>query len=175
MSDQGFSNGNGSANGAMGGADTDQAGTAPRLQVLTQFVRDLSFENPGSTLQVQGRPQIDFGVDLQARRLENGPFEVELKLRATAKAEDKALFVLELVYVGLFGLHNIPEDVIERVLLIDGPTLLFPFARRIVADCVRDGGMPPLMIEPIDFAGLYMSKQQELQQQRAAQNPTQIV
>lgn len=165
MSDQG----NGAANGAGNGE-----GTAPRIQVVGQYVRDLSFENPGAPGNVQGRPQIDFGVDLQARRLENEQFEVELKLRVSAKSEERPIFLLELVYSGLFMLHNIPEDALERTLLIEGPTLLFPFARRIVADAICDGGMPPLMIEPIDFANLYQAKQAELQQARTTSEPESV-
>jgi preprotein translocase subunit SecB len=166
MSDQG--------NGANGNGATNGEGIAPRFQVVAQYVRDLSFENPGAPGPVPGRPQIDFGVDLQARRTESGQFEVELKLRVSAKAEEKPIFLLELVYAGLFALHNIPEEAVERVLLIDGPTLLFPFARRIVADAIRDGGMPPLMIEPIEFASLYQAKQAELQQARGGVQPQTI-
>ncbi len=90
----------------------------------------------------------------------DGPlFEVELKLRVDAKTADgKAVFLLELAYAGLLQIVNVPDDVLQQVLLIEGPHMLFPFARRIIADVVRDGGMPPLMIEPIDFAGLYRSK-----------------
>ena len=87
----------------------------------------------------------------------------------TAKADDKPLFLLELAYGGLFLIQNAPEEILQQILLIDGPHLLFPFARRIVADAVRDGGMPPLMIEPIDFAALYRAKAAEAQQMRAGQ------
>jgi preprotein translocase subunit SecB len=163
MSEQGNGvDGNGAANGE---------GTGPRVQVVAQYVRDLSFENPGAPGSIQGRPQIDFGVDLQARRMENEQFEVELKLRVSAKAEERPIFLLELVYAGMFALQNIPEESLEKTLLIEGPTLLFPFARRIVADAIRDGGMPPLMIEPIDFASLYQAKQAELQQARGSAQP----
>ena len=115
----------------------------------------------------------EVGVDLHARRRENEQFEVELKLRVSAKAEERPIFLLELVYSGMFALHNVPEDALEKTLLIEGPTLLFPFARRIVADAIRDGGMPPLMIEPIDFASLYQAKQAELQQARGSVQPQQ--
>ena len=157
MSDQG--------NGSAGKAGT--GGLPPRIQVVGQYVKDLSFENPGAPGTVAQRPGIDLGVDLQARRMEADHFEVELKLRVTAKTEEKPVFLLELVYGGLFLVQNIPDDVIQQVLLIDAPHILFPFARRIVADVVRDGGMPPLMIEPIDFAALYRAKTAEMQQMRA--------
>jgi len=145
--------------GTPNGMDTD----APRVQVIGQYIKDLSFENPGVIGSQNTRPAIELNVDLQARQLEQEHFEVELKLRVSAKAEDRALFLLELVYGGLFQLHNIPDEVRQQVLLIEAPHILFPFARRIVADVVRDGGMPPLMIEPIDFAALYRAKAAEMQ------------
>ena len=150
--------------GTTNGIDTD----APRVQVIGQYIKDLSFENPGVIGSQNARPQIELNVDLQVRQLEQEHFEVELKLRVSAKAEDRALFLLELVYGGLFQLHNIPDEVRQQVLLIEAPHILFPFARRIVADVVRDGGMPPLMIEPIDFAALYRAKAAQMQQ---AQSP----
>jgi preprotein translocase subunit SecB len=139
----------------------------PRIQVVGQYIKDLSFENPGAPSSPANRPQIELGVDLQARQLDAQTFEVEMKLRVAATTEDKPSFLLELVYAGLFQLHNIPDEVRNQVLLIEAPHLLFPFARRIVADMVRDGGMPPLMIEPIDFSALYRAKAAEMQQMRA--------
>jgi preprotein translocase subunit SecB len=143
-------------------------GTEPTLQLIGQYIRDLSFENPGLGMQVQ-RPQIDLAVDLQARR--NGDanqYEVMLKLRVTASDSGRTMFLLELAYGGMFMLSNVPEDSVQPILLIECPRLLFPFARRIVADVVRDGGLPPLLIEPIDFVALYRSKLQESQQTRVS-------
>ena len=136
----------------------DTSPTLPNLQVVGQYIKDLSFENPGAPTGLTARPQIEFGVDLQARRGDAEHYEVELKLRVNARSEDRSLFLLELAYAGLFRLVGIPEDAIQQVLLIQAPYILFPFARRIVADVVRDGGMPPLMIEPIDFMALYQAK-----------------
>jgi preprotein translocase subunit SecB len=154
MSDQGSSNPT-LANG--------QEGPAVRMMALGQYVKDLSFENPGAPLNMNARPQIDLGVDIQARRIEGDRFESEIKLRVSAVADGKSLFLLELVYAGLFQIQNVPEDFLQQILLIDAPHILFPFARRVVADTIRDGGMPPLMIEPIDFAGLFRAKQAEAQ------------
>jgi preprotein translocase subunit SecB len=140
-------------NGAANPADL------PNFQVMAQYIKDLSFENPGAPSNMTARPNIEFSVDLQARRGDAELFEVEMKLRVTAKNEDKPLFLLELAYAGLFRLVNIPEDAMQQVLLIQAPFMLFPFARRIIADVVRDGGMPPLMIEPIDFVALFQAKQ----------------
>ena len=139
---------------------------APRVQVIGQYIKDLSFENPNAPANLTARPQIELGVDLQARQVEREHYEVELKLRVSAQSDGKPAFLLELVYAGLFMLQNIPDEVRNQVLLIEAPHILFPFARRIVADIVRDGGMPPLMIEPIDFAALYRAKAMEMQQMR---------
>jgi preprotein translocase subunit SecB len=135
-----------------------------RMQVLGQYVKDLSFENPGAPMSLSVRPSIDLGVDLQAKRLDQERYEVEIKLRVSAKGEDKTLFLLELVYAGLLMIQNVPEEFLQQMLLIEAPHMLFPFARRVVADTIRDGGMPPLMIEPIDFAGLYRARMTEAQQ-----------
>jgi preprotein translocase subunit SecB len=150
--------------GSQNGMDAD----APRVQVVGQYIKDLSFENPGAPNNPAIRPQIELNVDLQARQIEREHYEVELKLRIAAKGEEHSLFLLELVYAGLFMLHNIPDEVRQQVLLIEAPHIMFPFARRIVADVVRDGGMPPLMIEPIDFAALYRAKLAEMQQGSSA-------
>ena len=163
---------------AMTGSDTNGGGASgapgqdagPALQVLAQYIKDLSFENPGIGQAVQ-QPRIDLNVDLQARRADTGQYEVTLKLRVTAAQDAGTLFLLELAYAGAFALRGVPEESVQPVLLIECPRLLFPFARRIVADVIRDGGMPPLMIEPIDFAGLYTAKQAELQQARGSAQP----
>jgi len=139
----------------------------PAIQVAAQYIKDLSFENPSMGVNIQ-RPQIDFTVDLQARRLQdNGPYEVIIKMRVTAQQEEKTLFLLEIAYGGIFVMDKVPEEVLQPYLLIECPRLLFPFMRRIVSDIVSDGGLPPLMIEPIDFAALYRSKVMEAQGQQA--------
>ncbi|HEY2070515.1 MAG TPA: protein-export chaperone SecB [Rhizomicrobium sp.] len=146
------------------GGTTETTGGQPDvgIQAIGQYIKDLSFENPGAPFNLQDRPQIELGVDLQAKRLDPQHFEVELKLRVSAKAEDKTVFIIELVYGGMFMVHGEPpEDFLQQVLLIDAPSLMFPFARRVIADVVRDGGMPPLMIEPINFAALYRSRAAE--------------
>lgn len=136
----------------------------PRLQVVGQYVKDLSFENPGMPTNPGGRPQIELGVDLQARQMDADAYEVELKMRVSAQSEGRTLFLLELLYAGVFQLMNVPEEMRQAILLIEAPHILFPFARRIVADVVRDGGMPPLLVEPIDFAALYRARAGEMQQ-----------
>src|SRR5262249_46613094 len=111
----------------------------PVIQIVSQYVKDLSFENPSMGVNIR-QPQIDFTVDLQARRIsENGSFEVLLKLRVSATQEEKTLFLLEIAYGGLFILDKIPEEAMQPVLLIECPRLLFPYVRRIISDLVSDG------------------------------------
>jgi preprotein translocase subunit SecB len=153
-------------NGSSPTTDTGPEGI--RMQVLGQYVKDLSFENPGAPMSLTVRPNIDLGVDLQAKRHDQERFEVELKLRVSAKSEDKTLFLLELVYAAFLTIQNVPDEFLQQMLLIEVPHLLFPFARRVVADTIRDGGMPPLMIEPIDFAALYRARLGEAQQMPTA-------
>jgi preprotein translocase subunit SecB len=140
------------------------ADMGPQIGLIAQYIKDLSFENPNApqSLQANGaeRPQIDVTINVNARRVGDEGFEVELKTSITAKAVNKNAFIVELVYAGLFGVRNMPEENLEPFLLIECPRLIFPFARRIIADVTRDGGFPPLMLDPVDFAYLY-------QQQRA--------
>ena len=133
----------------------------PQVSILTQYVKDLSFENPNApaSLQSTEQPRIDVNVAVNAKRAGDTVFEVELKITAKAMVGDDASFMIDLVYAGLFGLTNVPEEALEPFLIIEAPRILFPFARRIIADSVRDGGFPPLMLDPIDFASLYMAQQ----------------
>lgn len=134
----------------------------PQVTILVQYAKDLSFENPNApmSLQANGQPKIEVNVAVNAKRAGDGVFEAEVKItaKATTEAGDTA-FVVELVYAGLFGLANVPEEALEPFLIIEAPRILFPFARRIIADATRDGGFPPLMLDPIDFASLYMAQQ----------------
>ena len=141
---------------------------SPRLTIVTQYIKDFSFENPhapGSFDQGRSRPEIAVRVDVRAQNLAPERYEVGLQLHVDAKADGEPVFIVELSYAGLFSLANIPQDSLQPVLLIECPRLLFPFARRIVADVTRDGGYPPLMIDPIDFVALYRRR---LEQQAKA-------
>ncbi len=154
---------NSDPNGGGAPPSGEQTGP-PVIQIISQYVKDLSFENPSMGVNIR-QPQIDFTVDLQARRVsENGPFEVLLKLRVNAVQEEKTIFLLEIAYGSLFVLDKIPQEALQPILLIECPRLMFPFVRRIIADLVSDGGLPPLMIEPIDFSQMYRSKMQEVGQ-----------
>ncbi|KCZ91776.1 protein-export protein SecB [Hyphomonas johnsonii MHS-2] len=129
------------------------------MRVLGQYVKDLSFENPGHP-PVQTQPNIDLGIDVGATPHAdgNGLYEVSLKLSAKATADQTVLFISELDYAGLFQLQNVAEDQLEPMLLIECPRLLFPFARRIIAEITREGGFPPLLIDPVDFVQLYQAQ-----------------
>lgn len=133
------------------------------LNVLAQYVKDASFENPNApeSLRIEGQPEIELNVDMQAKGQGDKIYEVELKIQATGKRENSTLFVTEVVYAGLFLVDGVGESDIEPVLLVECPRLLFPFARRVVADMTRDGGFPPLMLEPIDFLGLYIAQRSQ--------------
>ena len=136
-------------------------GVVPSLVVNAQFVKDLSFENPrapASLMSTREQPKIDVNVSVNARNLSERTFEVTLTIRADAKTGDEPAFVTELVYAGVFTVANVPEEALRPTLLIECPRLLFPFARRIIADATRDGGFPPLFINPIDFVSLYRSQ-----------------
>ena len=142
----------------------DDSGDAPMPQVsiLVQYAKDLSFENPNApmSLQAGGQPKIEVNVAVNAKRAGEGVFEAELKITAKATSEDETTaFMVELVYAGVFGLANVPDEALEPFLIIEAPRILFPFARRIIADATRDGGFPPLMLDPIDFGSLYMAQQ----------------
>lgn len=137
------------------------ADLAPQAGILAQYVKDLSFENPNAptSLQMQGQPKIEINVNVNARAGGQDMYEVELKIDAIARApDDKLAFQVELLYAGLFRLSGAPQEAIEPFLIVEAPRILFPFARRVIADAVRDGGFPPLMLEPIDFGGLYLQQ-----------------
>ena len=133
---------------------------APAVGLISQYVKDLSFENPNApaVYQWQGQPQIDVQFNIGANQVGDDAHEVVLKIDVKAAAADKVAFQVELSYAGLFGIRNIPEEQLQPFLLAEGPRLIFPFARRVLADAVRDGGFPPLLLDPIDFGALYMQQ-----------------
>lgn len=156
---------------ATNGADEQMpagADTLPQVGVIAQYVKDLSFENPNApaVYQWQSQPQMDVQFNIGTQIVGDGIHEVVLKVEIKAQAPEGVAFSMELLYGGLFALRNIPEEQLQPFLLAEAPRLLFPFARRLIADAVIDGGFPPLLLDPIDFAGLYM--QSAAQQQAEA-------
>lgn len=132
---------------------------ATSFTVKGQYVKDLSFENPhapGSLMLSNTKPAIDVNVDLKAQKLQEHVYEMTLRISARAVADNNTLFLVELAYGGIFQLQNVPPERVESIILIDCPFVLFPFARRVIADVTRDGGFPPLMLDPIDFHALYL-------------------
>jgi len=141
---------------------------APRVSVLTQFTRDFSFENPNAPRSLapqNASPRINLQVNVTVRQLSPTDYEVSLLLDGGAGEGSDALFKFELNYAGVFRLENIPADQVQPLVMIEGPRILFPFARQIVAESVRNGGFPPLYIDPIDFHGLYIQRIAQAQAQ----------
>ena len=139
----------------------------PPLVVNIQFVKDLSFEVPGAPeifSSMRSQPNVQINLDVQARRIQDGQnvFEVALVVKADATEGEpsRPVFIAELSYAGIFTLNGIPEQSIEPVLLIECPRLLFPYARNILADVTRDGGFPPVLLQPIDFVALWQARKQ---------------
>ena len=161
MADSPLPNGN-------GGAAAQPDDFTPTLNALAQYAKDLSFENPNAPRSLQPQqqgPQINIQVNVNAKQLAEEDFEVDLRLEGDAKIGAEVLFAFELTYSGIFRLRNIPQDQMHPAVMIECPRLLFPFARQIIADAVRNGGFPPLYIDPIDFVGLYRQKAAEAQAQ----------
>jgi preprotein translocase subunit SecB len=145
----------------------------PRLQVMAQFIRDLSFENVAAqkNLSSEAKPEIRVNVGLDATRRGDAVYEVTMKLNIDAAANEQKIFLLECDYVGRFRVENVPEAQLHPFLLIECPRLLFPFLRRIVSDVTRDGGFPPLNIDNIDFVSLYRQEVERRQAAAAAGQP----
>ena len=139
----------------------------PQVAVIAQYIKDLSVENPSApqVFQWQVQPNVDVQFNINVEKLGDDVHEIVLKMEVSARSENGVHFVVDLSYGGLFGLRNIPEEALPPFLLIEGPRLIFPFARQIVSDAVANTGFPPLMLDPIDFAGAYLA------QVEAAQGP----
>lgn len=134
--------------------------TGPAAGIISQYVKDLSVENPNSPqcYQWQDAPQIDIQFNIAAQRVEDEVHEVELKINAAARTEAGTAYAVELSYAALIGMRNLDDNTAHAFLFAEAPRILFPFARRIIADSVRDAGFAPLMLDPIDFNGLYMQQ-----------------
>jgi len=150
----------------MTDAATENNAASPSLNILAQYVKDFSFENPGAPRSLQARdkaPAINISVNVTANPLSETDFDVILSLNAEAKDGDKMLFNAELAYGGVFRVTGFPQEHMLPVLFIECPRLLFPVARQIISDATRNGGFPPLMIDPIDFAQMFTQRMAEEQ------------
>lgn len=157
----------------MSDTSTDEAGAGqaaqPSVRILAQYMKDFSFENPRAPMSLQRKdntPPINIGVNVGARALSQQDFEVTLTLDAKAGEGDDTAFQVELQYAGVIRVAGMQPEHVQPFLLIEGPRLLFPFARQIMADAVRNGGFPPLMIDPIDFVTLYRRNMERAAQQQ---------
>jgi preprotein translocase subunit SecB len=158
------------------GGPAASAGGAPatpaQLNVLAQYVKDLSFENPNAPRSLQPnqtQPSINIQINVAAKGMTETDVEVELKIEGKADSAGSVLFQFELIYAGVFRLQNIPQQDQHPIMMIECPRLLFPFAREIISNAVMNAGFPPLRIDPVDFVGLYRQRMTELQAQQAQQ------
>jgi len=163
-------------NAPAGAAATGNGnGTPPALNVLAQYVKDLSFESPGAPNSLRARdkaPGINITVNVNANPLSQTEYDVTLTLAAKATAESDVLFNVELIYGGVFRVAGFPQEHMLPLLFIECPRLLFPFARQIIADSTRNGGFPPLMIDPIDFAQMFQQRMAEEQAKAKVAQPS---
>jgi preprotein translocase subunit SecB len=146
------------AQGAQGGPQQAAAGQQPQLNVLAQYIKDFSFENPSAprSLTPDGQnPSINIQVAVNANPIAETDIEVTLKIDGKAERSGGLLFGFELEYAGTFRILNAPQEILHQIVMIECPRLLFPFAREIIASTVSKGGFPPLLIDPVDFVGLY--------------------
>jgi preprotein translocase subunit SecB len=152
------------------GPQPNGADTLPTAGIISQYVKDLSVENPRApeSFQWQDPPQIDVQFNIGARAISEEVSEIELKIGLESKCQGGTQFLIELAYCGLVGMRNLDEASMHAFTYAEAPRILFPFARRVVADAVRDAGFPPLMLEPIDFNGIYL---QQLAAQQAQNEP----
>ena len=142
----------------LGGGNGED--TTPAAGLISQYVKDLSVENPHApeSFQWQDAPQVDIQFNIGARPINEEVQEVEMKIVVTAKAEAGTAYIVDLTYCGLIGMRNIDDAQKHAFTYAEAPRIIFPFARRVLADAVRDAGFAPLMLEPIDFNGLYVQQ-----------------
>ncbi len=152
--------------------EMNNSGGEPVFAVLTQYLKDLSFENPGAPRSLRAReksPQIDININVNANPIGDDNYDVVLSLSVKANDETETLFHVELIYGGVFHLKNIPQEHVMPLVFIECPRLLFPFARQIISDATQSGGFPPLWIDPIDFAALFQKRLSEEQKDNQIQ------
>jgi preprotein translocase subunit SecB len=134
----------------------------PQLFLNVQYIKDLSFENPRapqSLIQPGGQPEVQINIDVKARNLNPEAYEVTLTINVTATAQSEPVFLVELAYAAVVTVRNAPEPTLAGLILVETPRIIFPFARAVIANATRDGGFPPLLINPIDFAELLRRQQ----------------
>lgn len=152
-------------------APATAADTRPSFNLIGQYIKDMSFENPGAPASIMtgsGNPSFNVNINVAVKKQNDEIYAVELTLTAKAEREKLVLFNVELVYGGVFRLRNVPESDIPPLLMIECPRLIFPFARQVLASVTQQGGFPPLMMEPVDFASIYRQNLQNIANQAKA-------
>lgn len=159
------------SNGEAGNEAAAAGAGMPQINVLGQFIKDLSFENPKAPQSFINRPEqgppLNIQINVNAQPISETEFMVELLLEAKAGEGKDVMFAVELNYAGVFRVQNVAQEQLHPLVMIECPRLLFPFARQILADCTQQGGFPPLMLDPIDFMALYRQRMEA--EQPAAQ------
>jgi preprotein translocase subunit SecB len=143
---------------------------APSFNLVGQYIRDMSFENPGAPGSIMlggANPNFSVGINVGVKKQADELYAVEITLNAKAERDKNVLFNVELIYGGVFRVRNIPENQLAPLLLVECPRLIFPFARQVLASITQQGGFPPLMMEPVDFNAIYLQNLKSLQTQQA--------
>ncbi len=143
----------------------DSSDEPTTMQINAQYIKDFSFENPNAptSLQPKTEPKVEVNVDVQAISLSDHVYEVSLTTSVTGRDESQVLFIVELIYAGIFTFQGESDENIQPALLIDCPQLLFPFARSIISNMTQNGGFPPLLLQPVNFAQLYINSRKDLE------------
>ena len=149
-----------------GPAEEPVLNVQPQLNVVAQYIKDFSFENPNAPRSLTSggqQPQIGIQIKVDAAPLSDTDVEVALRLEGKAEIGGSMMFAFDLTYAGVFRIRNVPQESMNALVLIECPRLLFPFAREIIAATVRNGGFPPLLLDPVDFVGLYRQRMSQMQ------------
>lgn len=153
-------------NGASAnGNGASEAGAS--IQVVGQYLKDVSFESPKAPTSLKSpgnNPNLQVDIHVHVNKLDDNAYESAIQIKAHASNDEGTIYLIEAVYAGAFEINNIPKDALEPILLINCPTILYPFLRRIISDLTQEGGFPPLLLDPIDFSKLYQQRQAEQQQ-----------
>jgi preprotein translocase subunit SecB len=155
--------------------DVNAQQSQAQLSVLGQYIKDFSFENPNaprSLSPTQAQPAINIQINVGVQQLAGTDYEVSLNLEGKAETEGSVLFAFELTFAGVFRVQNVPPQTLQPLVMIECPRLLFPFAREIVATAVRNGGFPPLLLDPVDFVSLYQQRTAQAQSAQATTTTT---
>src|SRR5690349_15049804 len=160
-----------------GGPTPQPQQQAPQLNVLGQYIKDFSFENPNAPRSLapsQTQPAINIQINVGVGQMAPTDFEVTLAIEGKAENSGSVMFAFDLTFAGVFRIQNVPQEHVQPIVMIECPRLLFPFAREIIATAVRNGGFAPLLLDPVDFVALYQQRLAQMQQQTPGAAPTTV-